>query len=55
MKALTDRFLAANRSRTYIPTHALDNDPLDQRILNCGHALAAMAANNQFVDDASCH
>jgi hypothetical protein len=55
MKALSDRFLAANRSRTYIPTDALNNDPLDQRILNCGHALAAMAANNQFVDDASCH
>ncbi|HEY2547846.1 MAG TPA: hypothetical protein VGI46_17370 [Candidatus Acidoferrum sp.] len=55
MKALSDRFLEANRSRTYVPTNALDNDPLDQRILNCGHALAAMAANNQFVDDASCH
>lgn len=55
MRALTDRFLEANRSRTYIPTTALDNDPLDQRILSCGHALAAMAANNQFIDDASCH
>jgi hypothetical protein len=55
MKALNDRFLQANRSRTYTPTNALDNDPLDQKILNCGHALAAMAANNQFVDDASCH
>jgi hypothetical protein len=55
MKALSDRFVNANRSRTYIPTDALDNDPLDQRILNCGHALAAMAASNQFTDDASCH
>jgi hypothetical protein len=55
MKALSDRFLEANRSRTYIPTDALNNDPLDQRILNCGHALATMAANNQYVDDASCH
>jgi hypothetical protein len=55
MKALSDRFVAANRSRTYIPTDALDNDPLDQRILNCGHALAAMAASNQFTDDGSCH
>jgi hypothetical protein len=54
MKTLSDRFVEANRSRTYIPTDALDNDPLDQRILNCGHALAAMAANNQFTDDASC-
>ena len=55
MKASSDRFVQANRSRTYTPTDALDNDPLDQRILNCGHALAAMAASNRFSDHASCH
>ena len=55
MKTLTDRFLEANRSRTYVSPNALDNDPLDQKILKCGHSLAAMAANNQFVDDGSCH
>lgn len=55
MKALSDRFVEANRSRNYVPPNALDNDPLDQSILNCGHALATMAANNQFVDDGSCH
>jgi len=55
MKALSDRFVEANRSRNYIPPNALDSDPLDQRILNCAHALAAMSANNQFVDDGSCH
>ena len=54
MKTLSDRFVAANRSRIYIPTDALDNDPLDQRILSCGRSLAAMAANNQFVDDGLC-
>jgi hypothetical protein len=55
MKQLSDRFVKANESRTYTGTHALDNDPLDQRILNCGHSLAAMAASGQFVDDGSCH
>ena len=54
MKKLSDRFVEANQSRTYVPPTALDNDPLDQRILNCAHSLAAMAANNQFVDDGSC-
>ena len=54
MKKLSDRFVEANQSRTYVPPTALDNDPLDQRILGCAHALAAMAANNQFVDDGSC-
>ena len=54
MKKLSDRFVEANQSRTYVPPTALDNDPLDQRILGCAHSLAAMAANNQFVDDGSC-
>jgi hypothetical protein len=55
MKELSDRFLKLNSSMTYIPTDSLNNDPLDQRILKCARALAAMAASNQFVDDASCH
>jgi hypothetical protein len=55
MKKLSDRFVEANKSRTYVPPNALDNDPLDQRILNCSHSLSAMAANNQFVDESFCH
>ena len=54
MKKLSDRFVEANESRTYVPPDALDNDPLEQTILSCAHSLAAMAANNQFVDDGSC-
>jgi hypothetical protein len=52
---LSDRFLEANRTRTYISPDALNNDPLDQRILTCAHSLAAMAANGQYTDDGSCH
>jgi len=54
LKKLTDKFVEANRSRTYVSPNALDNDPLDQKILSCAHSLAAMAANNQFADDGSC-
>jgi hypothetical protein len=54
MKQLSNRFVEANKSRTYIRTDALENDPIDRRILNCGHSLAAMAASGQFVDDGSC-
>ena len=54
MKALCDRFLETSKSHTYIPTTALDNDPLDQKILDCAHSLAAMAASNQFEDNGSC-
>jgi hypothetical protein len=55
MKKLSDRFVAANKSRTYMPTTSLDDDPLDQKILSCGHSLAGVAASRQFVDDGSCH
>jgi hypothetical protein len=55
MNTLSDRFLEDNRTRTYIPPDALNNDPLDQRILNCAQSLAAMAASGQFIYDASCH
>jgi hypothetical protein len=54
MKQLSDRFVAANKSSTYIRSDAVENDPLDRKILNCGHSLAAMAASGQFVDDGSC-
>jgi hypothetical protein len=54
MKQLSDRFVDANNSRTYMRTDAVENDPLDRRILNCGHSLAAMAASGQFADDGSC-
>jgi len=55
MKKLSDRFVEATKSRTYVSPNALESDPLGQKILNCAHALAAMASNNQFVDDGSCH
>ncbi len=55
MKSLSGRFLEANKSRTYVAPESLDNDPLDQKILNCAGGLAAMAASGQFTDDGSCH
>ena len=55
MKILSDRFVQANKSRTYVSPESLNNDPLDQKILNCARSLAAMAASGQFADDGSCH
>jgi hypothetical protein len=55
MNKLSDQFLEANRTRTYVSPDALKNHPLDQKILNCAHSLAAMAASGQFMDDGSCH
>jgi hypothetical protein len=54
IKKLSDRFVEANKSRTYMGPDSLKNDPLDQRILACGHSLASMTAKGQFVDDGTC-
>ena len=55
MRKLSDRFVGLSKGRVYVSPRALDDDPLDQKILKCAHSLAAMVANGQFVDDGSCH
>jgi len=54
MKKLSDRFVQANKNMNYVAHDALNNDPLDQKILACAHSLASMASTGQFVDDGSC-
>jgi hypothetical protein len=54
MKTLSSNYVAARQSLDYIAPDALANDALNQKIINCGHSLAAMAASGQFVDDGSC-
>jgi hypothetical protein len=54
MKALSNQYVAKRQSLAYIAPNALANDPLNQKIVNSGHSLAAMAANGQFMDDGSC-
>jgi hypothetical protein len=54
MKKLSDRFVQANKNMNYVAPDALNNDPLDQKILACAHSLASMASSGQFVDDGSC-
>jgi phosphate-selective porin len=34
---------------------ALRNEPLSQKIINCGHFLGAMLGSGDFKDDSSCH
>jgi hypothetical protein len=54
MKLLSNNYVAIRQSMNFIAPDALANDPLNQKIINCGHSMAAMAANGQFVDDGSC-
>jgi hypothetical protein len=54
MERLSGKFVEANKSMTYVFPDALQNDPLDQRILKCAHSLAAMAASGELTDDEAC-
>ncbi len=55
MKTLSNNILGASKSMDYISPDTLSHDPLDEKILNCAHSLASMAAGGQFQDDESCH
>ena len=43
------------KNMNYISPDSFDNNPLDQKILTCSRALAAMAASGQVQDEISCH
>jgi hypothetical protein len=55
MHKLSSAILESHKSMDYVSPTTLADDPLDQRIMNCAHSLASMAAGRQFLDDGSCH
>jgi len=55
IQKLSNKILAARKNMNYVPTDALKDDALDQKILNCARSLASMAASGQFLDDGSCN
>lgn len=54
MKSLNDKYVQLNKSLTYFAPDSLQSDPLDQRIIACGHSLTGMAAAKQYIDDGGC-
>ena len=54
MQELDNKILTARKKLDYITPDRVKNDPLDQKILNCAHSLAAMAASGEFQDNGSC-
>ncbi len=54
MKSLNDKYVGMTKSMNYIDPNSLQSDPLDQKLLACGHSLSAMASARQFVDDGAC-
>ena len=54
MKNLNDKYVGMTKTLDYINPNSLQSDPLDQKLLACGHSLSAMATARQFLDDAGC-
>ena len=55
MQQMSDQFLAMHSNSSYTPSDSFDNNPLDQKILNCTRGLVSMAATKQFQDEPACH
>jgi hypothetical protein len=54
MESLSDKYVAANKSLTYMGPDSLSSDPLYQRVLDCKNALAAIWSSGQFQDSGGC-
>ena len=54
MQQLSQFYIDRRRDLRYTRRDALDNDPLDQRILACSHGLASLVASGHFQDIPSC-
>ena len=54
MQELDNKVLTARQKLDYITPDSVKNDPLDQKLLNCAHSLAAMATSGEFQDNGSC-
>jgi hypothetical protein len=54
MKSLSDKYVAMTKAMDYIDPASLQSDPLDQKVLACGHFLSSIASTQQFIDDGSC-
>jgi hypothetical protein len=54
MKNLNDKYVGMTKSMDYIDPSSLQSDPLDQKLVACGHSLSAMASARQFIDDGIC-
>jgi hypothetical protein len=55
MQKVSDTYMAMRKSQAYISEDSVNNDPLNQQVQSCAHALAAVTANSQIQDVVACH
>lgn len=54
VNTLSEEYVKMTKNMDYIAANTLTTNPAEKKLLACSHTLAAMAASNQFTDDASC-
>jgi hypothetical protein len=54
MQQMSDQFVATHTKANYIPPDSFEHNALDDKILVCERALAAMSATKQYEDEISC-
>jgi hypothetical protein len=55
MQELSNKVVDARKNASYITVDSVENDPLNQKIVKCAHALGEMAASGEFQDNGACH
>jgi hypothetical protein len=55
MQQLSNQVVEARKRASYITVDSVENDPLNQKIVKCAHALGEMAASGEFQDSRACH
>lgn len=54
MQQLNNKIVEARKRASYITVESVENDPLDQKVMKCAHALGEMAASGEFQDTGAC-
>jgi hypothetical protein len=54
-KALSEKLLDARKVLHFVSADDFNDDPLNQKVVNCARSFAAMAVSGQFADDPTCH
>jgi hypothetical protein len=54
MKSLQDKYVSMATNLQYIDPNSLASDPLNQKVVACGHALTSMASTRTFTGEGAC-
>jgi hypothetical protein len=55
MERLSNNILAIREARDYLSPDALNDDPLNRRIITCAYSLTSMVASQRLEDDGTCY